>query len=440
MDAKASHVASASPPSAQRTRVAPELPHERRLAAIAAAQNPLLEAAQPLLRALSDLPRELSSTVVPALNLVLKREVTTFQSLCHTAKIRHEHVVAASYCLCTALDEAAQGSSWGGPQGKGDAGPWASQQLAQYFHGDYQGGDKVFLLVGRLAANPQEHIDLLELVYLILGLGFEGRYRNLANGRRELENIRQRLLTMLSASRGEVPTELSSHARSASNGKFKLMRSVPVWVTASVLGLGLVGLFGWYKYRLGYAGAHLSQQIAEIGQLRPPALPERAPIKPLRLEALLAEEIKRGSVGVQENDVRSAVTFKGDDMFVPGRAQITKRVTSVLRKVAEQIVDVSGTVVITGHTDSAPIRTREFPNNQVLSETRAQAVADVLLAAGVAPGPIQVEGRGDTTPLADNANAAGRAKNRRVDIVVNQGDHQDASTVQAPQPAPTSNR
>jgi type VI secretion system protein ImpK len=44
----------------------------------------------------------------------------------------------------------------------GEAGIWAGQQLAAKFHGDTKGGDKFFLLVGRLAASPQEHIDLLE--------------------------------------------------------------------------------------------------------------------------------------------------------------------------------------------------------------------------------------------------------------------------------------
>lgn len=164
--APASAGASATAPPASpvpQNQIRPGLPYDRRLAAINAAQNPLLEAAQSLLRALSDLPSTLRSDLATTLNTMLKREVTTFQALCHAANIRHEHVVAASYSLCTALDEAAQGSSWGGPQSNRDAGPWANQQLTQHFHGDHQGGEKVFLLVGRLAANPQEHVDLLEL-------------------------------------------------------------------------------------------------------------------------------------------------------------------------------------------------------------------------------------------------------------------------------------
>lgn len=434
-DEKDFDIAVAAPAAAPRDTPMPsDAPHGGRLAAIAAAQNPLLEAARPLLRALADLPQELQPDLVPVLNRMLEREVLRFQSLCHTANIRHEHVVAASYSLCTALDEAAQAKPWSGPASGQDVGVWATRLLTQRLHGDAQGGEKFFLLVGRLAANPQEHADLLELMYLILGLGFEGRYAKPADGPRQLTSIRHRLLGLLAGVRGEVPAELSPNWRGAGAGRFKPMRSLPVWVSASVLGLTLVGLFGWYKFHLGQQSTQLEQQIAQIGKRQPP--PAAAPAyKALRLKALLADEIARGTVNVDEDDSRSAVSFKGDDMFVPGRSTLTAKVVPALRKVAAQVVDVTGTVVVTGHTDNLPIRTREFPNNQVLSEKRAQAVAEVLLGAGVAAGRVRVEGRGDTQPLADNASFAGRAKNRRVDITVTQSTDVAAARSAPPTPA-----
>jgi type VI secretion system protein ImpK len=120
-------------------------------------------------------------------------------------------------------------------------------------------------------------------------------------------------------------------------------------------------------------------------------------------------------------------------MFVPGQARLNARILPVLTKVADEINQVSGSVQITGHSDNQPIRTREFPNNQALSEKRADAVAAVLLGKGVVASRIRTEGRGDTMPIADSATAAGRAKNRRVDIVVTQGDGNGA--VQAASPA-----
>lgn len=401
----------------QGVQLAPEPSTQERLTAVKAAQNPLLEAAQPLLRALADMPAELEPDGVTVFHRLLEREVVTLQSLCSNAQIKHEHVVAASYSLCTALDEAANSTEWGGGH-NGEAGVWAVQQLAAQFHDDTKGGDKFFLLVGRLAASPQEHTDLLELMYQILGLGFEGRFSTAANGRRQLETIRHRLLTLLVSARGDVPNDLSPHWKGVGAGKFRVLRSIPVWVTASVLALALLGLFAWYKYQLLNTSADVEARIAAIGKLRPPPAP---PVRPLRLKELLSTEIARGTVSVDEDDHRSAVTFKGDDMFVPGQARLNPKIFPVLTKVADEINQVTGSVQVTGHSDNQPIKTREFPSNQTLSEKRAAAAAQVLQDKGVAGSRLKIEGRGDTVPLADNATVAGRARNRRVDIVVTQG-------------------
>ncbi|SFO52021.1 type VI secretion system protein ImpK [Variovorax sp. OK605] len=416
--------------------LAPEAATQDRLAAVVAAQNPLLEAAQPLLRALADMPATLGEEGLTAIHRLLEREVASFQSICSSAHLRHEHAVAASYSLCTALDEAANSTEWGGGKA-GEAGVWAGQQLAAKFHGDTKGGDKFFLLVGRLAASPQEHIDLLELMYQILGLGFEGRFSTAANGRRQLETVRHRLFNLLGTARGDVPQDLSPHWKGVGAGRFRLLRSVPVWVSASLLTLILFGLFAWYKYQLLHLSADVEERIAAIGRMRPPPAPPAPPIKLLRLKELLAPEIAHGTVSVDEDDRRSAVTFKGDDMFVPGQARMNAKILPVLAKVADEINQVSGSVQVTGHSDNRPIKTREFPDNQVLSEKRAAAVAAVLQGRGVVASRIRTEGRGDTAPIADSATASGRAKNRRVDIVVTQGDDRSHPVVRpVPPPAP----
>lgn len=410
-------------------QLAPEPPQDARLAAVKAAQNPLLEAAQPLLRALCDMPRELAADRVDVLHRLLVREVTTFQMVCSNAQIRNEHVVAASYALCTAIDEAANRTAWGGGVG-GSTGVWAKQQLAQKFHDDHKGGEKVFLLIGRLAASPQEHIDLLDLLFFILALGFEGRYHSATNGPRQLETIRHRLYDIVMRARGDVPRALSPHWKGVGAGRFRLLRTVPVWVTVSLLSLGLLGQYAWYKYQLVHSSTEVEASIRAIGALRPPPPPPAPAHRSLRLKELLAPEIARGSVSVEEDDAHSAVSFKGDDMFVPGQARVNARLLPTIAKVASEINEVSGTVRITGHSDNRPIRTRQFPDNQALSEQRAAAVAEVLKSRGVALDRLVVEGRGDTQPMADNATAPGRARNRRVDIVVTQGDA----------PAPTSGR
>jgi type VI secretion system protein ImpK len=385
---------------------------QARLAMVQAAENPLLEASQPLLRALADMPAKLpNQNAVEALRVMLVREVSAFQLLCDKANLSWKHMAAARYCLCTALDESANRTTWGG------GGIWAQKSLLITFEGEVDGGEKFFLLIGRMATDPQEYIDVLEVLFRILGLGFEGRYSVLEDGRRHLDKIRQRILSLLGTARDTVKPELSPHWQGVAAGRLRLLRSVPVWTSASVYALILFGLFTWYKYQLLDTGVGIETRILALAKQPPQPAPK---VMPLRLSILLKEEIKRGLVTVDEDAKRSIVTFKGDSMFVPAKSEVQVSIEPTLDKVAREVARVGGRVTIIGHTDSQPIRTAEFPNNQVLSEKRAAFVGQYLQARGTPAARIESVGRGDTEPVAGNATPAERARNRRVDIVVTQ--------------------
>jgi len=216
------------------------------------------------------------------------------------------------------------------------------------------------------------------------------------------------------AGREPIPRELSPHWRGVAPGKFRLLRSIPVWVTASFLSLillGLFGLFGWFKYQLVTETQIVEKRIRDIGKLTLP--PQR-----LRLKELLASEIAAGRVNVEEDERQSKVTFRGDDMFLPGASQVNQRMDPLLEKTAAGINEVSGSVQVIGHSDNQPIKTKEFPDNKTLSDKRAQAVADTLRQKGVDATRLTTAGEGDTQPLGENTTVAGRSRNRRVEIVV----------------------
>ncbi|PIT37904.1 hypothetical protein BHC53_09585 [Snodgrassella alvi] len=381
-----------------------------RLAAIEAADNPLLEAAQPLLLALANMPAQLDSydNGIESLRELLIREVHIYQTLCDRANLRREHVLAVRYCVCTALDEAANKTSWGG------GGAWARKSLLIVFHNESYGGEKIFLLIGRLSPNPIEYGDVLEVIYRILSLGFEGRYSVRPDGRKQLDLIRQQLLSIISSGRDPVARDLSPHWYADASGKFRRLRSLPVWISAVFFCCLLLAIFVWFKFQIVDTDTRLQQRIAAIGKAVPPPVTSGV----LRLKALLKDEIERGVVSVNENAQQSQVTFLGDFMFVPGKKTVNPKIMPVLDKVASEINKVSGTVTVTGHTDNQPIHTAEFPSNQVLSEKRAAEVAALLVNKGVAESRLKIVGLGDSAPVEDNNTAEGRAKNRRVDILV----------------------
>lgn len=381
-----------------------------RLAAIEAADNPLLEAAQPLLVALANMPAQLDSydNGIESLRELLIREVHIYQTLCDRSNLRREHVLAVRYCLCTALDEAANKTSWGG------GGAWARKSLLIVFHNESYGGEKIFLLIGRLSPNPIEYGNVLDVIYRILSLGFEGRYSVRPDGRKQLDLIRQQLLSIISSGRDQVARNLSPHWYADASGKFRRLRSLPVWINAVFFCCLLLAIFVWFKFQIVDTDTRLQQRIVAIGK----AVPPPATTGVLRLKALLKDEIERGVVSVNENAQQSQVTFLGDFMFVPGKKTVNPKIMPVLYKVASEINKVSGTVTVTGHTDNQPIHTAEFPSNQVLSEKRAAEVATLLTNKGVAESRLKIVGLGDSAPVEDNHTAEGRAKNRRVDILV----------------------
>ncbi len=386
-----------------------EAPAER-LSAVNQAANPLLEASRPLLRALADMPGELDQRGIEQLHQMLKLEVRTFQRLCEQANIRRDHMIGARYCLCTALDDAAMQTEWGEREKGLD---WIKNGLATEFHEDRHGGDKVYLLVSRLMSEPREHLDLLEVIYRILSLGFMGRYRHDADGSRKHDAVRQVLYTELQTQRGAVPLALSPHAASDAKHRRLSFYDFPVWITFAVLGLILACLFGWFKYQLLNHSASVEKQIIDIGRLTPPPAP-RLP----HLKELLKGEIAAGTVSVDEDAHHSSVTFRGDAMFPPGGVTVNASMGPLIAKIANEVVKVPGKVTVTGYTDNIPIKSRQFASNDELSEERATQVMQLLQADGVPAARLEAIGKGEANPLGDNATPQGRAQNRRVEITV----------------------
>ncbi|RQO48809.1 hypothetical protein DBV14_19310 [Variovorax sp. KBW07] len=185
-------------------RLARLSPQPDRLVAVLAARVPLLEAARPLLDALARIRGTPGAGRLDDLHRTLMHEVPAFQSVCQDARLSYECILAASYVLCTALDEVA-GNSLLGRAAESAKQTWTGR-LAPHFHGDSKGGEGVFRLLGYLVHKPQENLDLLELMILVLALGVEGIYRNAPNGRRALHRIKEQVYSLVYIGRGGTPS------------------------------------------------------------------------------------------------------------------------------------------------------------------------------------------------------------------------------------------
>jgi outer membrane protein OmpA-like peptidoglycan-associated protein len=128
--------------------------------------------------------------------------------------------------------------------------------------------------------------------------------------------------------------------------------------------------------------------------------------------AALASEL--ASLKAQHTD-RGMVLTVGDVLFAPGRAEVGPGAQRSIDKLAEFLrAYPKRNVLIEGHTDN--LGNEDF--NVKLSQQRADAVRDLLIARGVSPQRIRTKGYGPKFPVVDNDSAAGRQQNRRVEVLV----------------------
>ncbi|MBB3221226.1 type IVB secretion system protein IcmH/DotU [Pseudoduganella umbonata] len=378
--------------------------------------NPLVRAATALLGLVVPLRGVAAAPDLEVLRERLSDAVRRFEAQARDAGIEPDTIAAARYALCTLIDETVSGTPWG-------AAVWNRRSLLVAFHNEAWGGEKFFLVLQRLSADPGRHLHVLELMYLCLALGLEGRYRVMERGHEQLAALRERLLAIVARQRGATEQDLSPRWRGQATAQSRVSGRGPWLMAAGAAGLLLLAQLagGWL---LGRESDAVYARLAALRAEPPVRLASRhaalppAPA-PARLARLLAPELASGAVSVTESADRSVITLRGDGGFAPGSDEIAPRLLPALRRVGEALATVPGNVVVIGHTDDTrPALSARLPSNFDLSKARARNVAALLARQAGAAERFASEGRGETEPVAPNDSPANRARNRRVDIVV----------------------
>lgn len=138
-----------------------------------------------------------------------------------------------------------------------------------------------------------------------------------------------------------------------------------------------------------------------------------------KIQSVLEQAVSEGKVDLAQDQHRIIIRIEEKGSFPSGSAELTWEFEGLLLDMAEVLADIPGQLTVEGHTDNVPIRTDRFASNWNLSAARAAAVANVLLAAGdIDPQRLSVKGLADTRPRVPNDSPANRAKNRRVEIII----------------------
>ena len=231
--------------------------------------NPLVAAASKLLGVIIKLRTTMKHDNVPELHKRLTREIQSFEREAKQLSLSPETVLTARYLLCTVVDEVVLTTPWGTASG------WSQHSLLSLFHKETFGGEKCFLILQRMQETPGSHLELLELFYLCLSLGFQGKYRLVQRGHEQLEQIRDNLYQTIESHRPAMERDLSPHWQGCVERKTRLIHYIPLWVIASVA-FGLLAVtYSGYRWWLYQSATPVAEDIAAMASNKKEEMPNR---------------------------------------------------------------------------------------------------------------------------------------------------------------------
>jgi chemotaxis protein MotB len=188
------------------------------------------------------------------------------------------------------------------------------------------------------------------------------------------------------------------------------------------------------RQRLEKLGQNVDALAKEKGQLSKAMTDAATRLDELKKQAAAAEAraatfrglitklrsmIDSGQLTVVIRDGRMIIALPNDILFDSGRTDVKTEGKAALAKVAQVLATMPDrNFLVAGHTDDVPIRTELFPSNWELSTRRAVQVVHYLISQGMRPKVLAAAGYGEFDPIAVNDTPEHRAKNRRIEIVL----------------------
>lgn len=223
--------------------------------------NPLVNAASTLIAVFEKTRQSLSHPDIGGLHKRLVEEIKAFEIKAKDADIQPEIILAARYIVCTALDETVLNTPWGAES------PWPQRTLLSIFHNETAGGEKFFQILSRMLEQPSENLFILELMYIFLSLGFEGKYRVINRGRDQIEQLRDELYSTIRRQRGEYERSLSPSWQGLGKTRASLTSYIPMWVIASIVVAVLLASYSGFRVWLFDASTPVVEKLDEISNL-----------------------------------------------------------------------------------------------------------------------------------------------------------------------------
>ncbi|WP_395667084.1 type VI secretion system protein TssL, long form [Methylocella sp.] len=382
--------------------------------------NPMMQAAAPVLLLLGRLRaaqlRAQGRNPAPQIAAAIEEAERAMLA----AGVAPQEATAAKYALCASADEVLAHLP------EEEIGGVRKASLATRFFGESDGAPRLYDEIARAKADPSAHYGLIELLHACLALAFATRDSEVA--RAELGALMDKATP--------PPAALSPRWRGQNLPARALRLRVPLWAAAGVAGLAVFGAYVGFRLSLGAKAEAAAVAAAGLNPVAPVAISRKEPVAPPpppppspaqvsqldHIRTVLAPNIESGALSVDAGPNQIVIRIVDRSLFPPGRATVLDDVKPLMMYVAMALDDGRGAVRVVGHSDNTPISNARFSSNFELSLERAKTVGDLLKQSLSNPERVETEGKGADAPIAPNDTAEGRAKNRRVEIVVPRSD------------------
>ena len=230
--------------------------------------NPLTNAASTLTAVFSKTRQSATHEDVGGFHRRLVNEIKAFDARLRELDYKNEVVLSARYITCVMLDEAVLNTPWGSNS------PWAQRTMLSVFHNETSGGEKFYQILERMRQSPSENLEILEFFYIILSLGFEGKYRIANRGRDQIELLRDDLFKTIRSYRGEYERELSTSWQGLGSARRTLTDFIPMWVIGVLAVALIVFSYMGFRYWLYESATPIAERLHELS-IDKDALPEK---------------------------------------------------------------------------------------------------------------------------------------------------------------------
>ena len=224
--------------------------------------NELVRIATPLITLITQIRHTVAHPNVASLRAQVIEEVKVFERKLTEHRYPMRTIVAARYCLCTAIDEAVMSQDWGTQS------VWIEGSLLSIFQNETWGGERFYIILEDALRDTRNNIDFIEFVYFLLSLGFEGKYYG-DEQRATRDEIRNRIFYSIRHARAKPERNLSLRWRNVEAPASERQQKSTLKRMAVFTGICVVVLFVFYNIRVYHTAAPTLTKLDNLATVSP---------------------------------------------------------------------------------------------------------------------------------------------------------------------------